>query len=60
MTADTEDGFVVAQANEELDEKNRLKNKIVKARFQDETIEIEREKVGSQIIVAQQSRSDCF
>ena len=45
MTADTEDGFVVAQANEELDEKNRLKNKIVKARFQDETIEIEREKV---------------
>ena len=45
MTADTEDGFVVAQANEELDDKNRLKNKIVKARYQDETIEIEREKV---------------
>jgi len=45
MTADTEDGFVVAQANEELDENNKLKNKIVKARFQDETIEIEREKV---------------
>ena len=45
MTADTEDGFVVAQANEELDEENKFKNKIVKARFQDETIEIEKEKV---------------
>ena len=45
MTADTEDGFVVAQANEKLDEENRFANKIVKARCQDETIEIEREKV---------------
>ncbi len=45
MTADTEDGFVVAQANEELDEENRFANKIVKARYQDETIEIEKEKV---------------
>ena len=45
MTADTEDGFVVAQANEELDKDNRFVNKIVKARYQDETIEIEREKV---------------
>ena len=45
MTADTEDGFVVAQANEELDKNNKFVNKIVKARYQDETIEIEREKV---------------
>ena len=45
MTADTEDGFIVAQANEELDEENKFKNKIVKARYQDETIEIEKEKV---------------
>ncbi len=45
MTADTEDGYVVAQANEELDNENKFVNKIVKARYQDETIEIEREKV---------------
>ena len=45
MTADTEDDYVVAQANEELDEENRFVNKMVKARYYDETIEIEREKV---------------
>ncbi len=45
MTADEEDDLVVAQANEKLDEKKRFINKIVKVRYQDETIEMEREKV---------------
>ena len=45
MTADVEDDFVVAQANEPLDEKNRFINKRVKARYQDLILEIEKEKV---------------
>ena len=45
MTADVEDNFVVAQANEPLDEKNRFTRKRVNARLRDEIIEIEREAV---------------
>lgn len=45
MTADEEDEYVVAQANEVLDEENRFVNKRVKARWLDEILEIEKEKV---------------
>lgn len=45
MTADTEDNYVVAQANEKLDSESRFVNKRVKARHQDEILEIDREKV---------------
>ena len=45
MTADEEDKYIVAQANEPLDEENRFINKRVKVRHQDEIIEIEKEKV---------------
>ena len=45
ITADEEDKYIVAQANEPLDEENRFVNKRVKIRHQDEIIEIEKEKV---------------
>ncbi|MDD2376106.1 MAG: DNA-directed RNA polymerase subunit beta [Clostridia bacterium] len=45
MTADTEDNYVVAQANEPLDSENRFVHKRVKARDQAEILEIDREKV---------------
>ena len=45
MTADVEDEFVVAQANEPLDENGYFVNPKVTARQQDQIIEIEREKV---------------
>lgn len=45
MTADVEDNFVVAQANEQLDAESKFVNKRVKARHQDEILEIDREKV---------------
>ncbi len=45
MTADVEDKYVVAQANEPLDKENRFINKRVKARHIDEILEIDREKV---------------
>ena len=45
MTADVEDDYVVAQANEPLDEEGHFKNRRVAARFRDEVIEVEREKV---------------
>lgn len=41
MTADFEDDFIVAQANEELDENGRFKNAKVKARYRDEFIEVD-------------------
>ncbi|MCY1714195.1 DNA-directed RNA polymerase subunit beta [Caproiciproducens galactitolivorans] len=44
MTADIEDDFIVAQANEPLDEEGRFKNSKVNARYRDEFLEIEREK----------------
>lgn len=45
MTADVEDNYVVAQANEELDENNRFKRKRVNSRYRDEILEIEANKV---------------
>jgi DNA-directed RNA polymerase subunit beta len=45
MTADIEDDFVVAQANEPLDDEGRFTKKRVAARFRDEIMETEREKV---------------
>ena len=45
MTADEEDKYIVAQANEPLDSEKRFVNKRVKVRFKDLIEEIEREKV---------------
>lgn len=45
MTADMEDEFIVAQANEPLDEEGHFVRPRVAARFRDEILEIEREKV---------------
>ena len=45
MTADVEDEYVVAQANEPLDEQGRFAKARVNARRREEIIEIEREKV---------------
>ncbi|MBQ5764703.1 MAG: DNA-directed RNA polymerase subunit beta [Clostridia bacterium] len=44
MTADEEDEFIVAQANEPLNEDGTFKNARVNARFRDRFMEIEREK----------------
>ncbi len=41
MTADQEDAYIVAQANEPLDEKNRFVNKRVTARMRTEIVEVE-------------------
>ena len=41
MTADVEDNYMVAQANEPLDENGRFVRKKVNARFRDEFVEIE-------------------
>ena len=40
MTADTEDDFAVAQANEPLDDEHRFKNNKVVGRFRDEFVEL--------------------
>ena len=45
MTADVEDNYIVAQANEPLDENNRFVNRRVNARYRDGFLEIERERV---------------
>ena len=45
MTADEEDNYVVAQANEPLDENNCFARPRVNARFREAILEIEREKV---------------
>ena len=45
MTADMEDNFVVAQANEPLTEDGKLARPRVNARFRDQILECEREKV---------------
>ncbi len=45
MTADVEDEYVVAQANEPLDENNRFVKDRVNARRRDEILEIEKERV---------------
>ncbi|HHZ05295.1 MAG TPA: DNA-directed RNA polymerase subunit beta [Clostridiales bacterium] len=44
MTADVEDNYVVAQANEPLDEQGRLKNQRVNGRYRDEFVELERDR----------------
>ncbi|MDD2956422.1 MAG: DNA-directed RNA polymerase subunit beta [Oscillospiraceae bacterium] len=44
MTADMEDNYVVAQANEPLDESGRLARPRVNARFRDEFLEVERDR----------------
>lgn len=45
LTADEEDKYYVAQANEPLDEKGRFKNERVTCRFRDEIMELEREEM---------------
>ena len=45
MTADVEDNYIVAQANEPLDENNRFKNPRVNARHRDEFLDIENNRV---------------
>ena len=44
MTADTEDEYIVAQANEPLDENNRFVRKKITARYRDEFLEIDNTK----------------
>ncbi|MDY4192359.1 MAG: DNA-directed RNA polymerase subunit beta, partial [Oscillospiraceae bacterium] len=44
MTADVEDNYVVAQANEPLDEEGRLARPRVNARFRDEILEVDRDR----------------
>ncbi len=44
MTADVEDEFIVAQANEPLDDKGRFKNSKVHARYRDEFLEVDSSK----------------
>lgn len=45
LMADEEDNYVIAQANEPLDEEGRFVNKKVVCRFKDEFIEVESDKV---------------
>ena len=45
MTADVEDEYVVAQANEAIDEDGRFERKRVNARWRDQILEMERERV---------------
>lgn len=44
MTADVEDEFYVAQANEPLDEEGRFQNAKVNGRYRDEFVELERDR----------------
>ncbi|HZJ78203.1 MAG TPA: DNA-directed RNA polymerase subunit beta [Clostridia bacterium] len=44
MTADVEDDFIVAQANEPLDGKGRFQNSRVNARYRDEFLEVDNSK----------------
>ncbi len=45
MTADTEDAFIVAQANEPLDSEGHFLDKKVSARYRDEIIEVSPERI---------------
>ena len=45
MTADEEDGYIVAEANEPLDAEGRFVNKRIRCRFQDEIIEVSPDRV---------------
>ncbi len=44
MTADVEDNYIVAQANEPLDEEGHFKHAKINGRYRDEFVEVEREK----------------
>ncbi len=44
MTADVEDNYIVAQANEPLDENGRFVHNKIVGRYRDEFVEVEREK----------------
>ncbi len=45
MTADVEDEFIIAQANEPLDEDGRFLDKKVSARYRDEIVEVPADKI---------------
>ncbi len=45
MTADEEDGYVIAEANEPLDEEGRFINKKIGCRYQDQIIEVSPDQV---------------
>ncbi len=45
LTADEEDKYIIAQANEELDENGRFKKKKVLSRFRDDILEVESDRV---------------
>ena len=45
MTADEEDNYTIAEANEPLDEKSHFVNRRVGSRYQDQIIEVDRENV---------------
>ncbi|MBQ8043734.1 MAG: DNA-directed RNA polymerase subunit beta [Clostridia bacterium] len=45
MTADTEDDYIIAQANEKLDKDNKFANKKIKVRYRNEVLEVAPEKV---------------
>src|SRR5690625_5061442 len=45
LTADEEDNFVIAQANEPFDEENRFVNKRVSARYKDEILLVDAQRV---------------
>ena len=45
LSADEEDRYIVAQANEELDEEGHFVRKSVSGRFREETSEFEKEKI---------------
>ena len=45
MTADEEDEYIIAQANEPLDSENKFINSKVKCRFKDDFLEVEKNKV---------------
>ena len=53
MTADVEDNYIVAQANEPLDEEGHFVNKMVNVRVRDAIKEVEREKVDFMDVFAQ-------
>ena len=45
MTADVEDNYTVAQANEPLTEDGKFRNQLVKARYRDQILECEKERI---------------
>lgn len=45
MSADVEDNYVIAQANEPLDENNRFVNNKITVRYRTEILQVEKNKV---------------